>query len=399
MADFIPMMGTTLSLGTTPNIEGQLIFITDEPKIALDTADGRIIYDIQGVTPDDLTITKDDDGVISSPLIRKWTQDTQYLVGQYAFYESGLYRCITANIDRLFDRTKWELVAEQARITDWRENTQYLVGQLAHKDNITYRCTIANTDSTFLRSHWEAVTGVKINGWEPGVNYAVGDMVVQSEGLYYCATAHLSTTSFETAERANWHLIVGAKGEAATINVTEVEGGQKLTIEDASGVKEVTIKDGFSPLINITYLANGYDLSITDARGTQPTIGIRDGKAGESAYEIAVRKGFIGTEDDWLESIKGILSITTKKKDIRAVLRQDGWTNTLPYTQTVAVNGMSTDLNPHLDVIISDNIVTGRQEEQAFSYITKVTTAEGTITAYCYENKPPVDLNVMVEVI
>ena len=31
--------------------------------------------------------------------------------------------------------------------------------------------------------------------------------------------------------------------------------------------------------------------------------------AGESAYEIAVRNGFEGTEQEWLESLKGALSL------------------------------------------------------------------------------------------
>ena len=40
-----------------------------------------------------------------------------------------------------------------------------------------------------------------------------------------------------------------------------------------------------------------------------------------------------------------------------------------------------------------------KKEEIAFSYVTKVTTGDGILTAYCYETKPDVDLNIMIEVI
>ena len=44
-------------------------------------------------------------------------------------------------------------------------------------------------------------------------------------------------------------------------------------------------------------------------------------------------------------------------------------------------------------------MVTGKKEEIAFSYFTRVTTGDGILTAYCYETKPDVDLNIMIEVI
>ena len=72
-------------------------------------------------------------------------------------------------------------------------------------------------------------------------------------------------------------------------------------------------EDGFSPVITERETELGYDLTITDAEGSN-TITLRNGtnglngtngQDGKSAYDIAVDNGFVGTETEWLESLKG----------------------------------------------------------------------------------------------
>ena len=162
--------------------------------------------------------------------------------------------------------------------------------------------------------------------------------------------------------------------------------------------------DGYSPTVTATVVSNGVDLTIVDKNGTQ-NVGIRngvDGNDGQSAYELAVDNGYTGTEKEWLESLKGTdgtTTVQTTKIDKACTFLTTDWSNTVPYTQTVAVEGITESLNPRIDIIISDNVVTGKKEEIAFSYVTKVTTGDGILTAYCYETKPDVDLNIMIEVI
>lgn len=162
--------------------------------------------------------------------------------------------------------------------------------------------------------------------------------------------------------------------------------------------------DGYSPTVTATVVSNGVDLAIVDKNGTQ-NVGIRngtDGNDGKSAYEIAIQNGYTGTEKEWLASLKGTdgtTTVQTTKIDKTCTFLTTDWSNTVPYTQTVAVEGITESLNPRIDIIISDNVVTGKKEEMAFSYVTKVTTGDGILTAYCYETKPDVDLNIMIEVI
>ena len=159
--------------------------------------------------------------------------------------------------------------------------------------------------------------------------------------------------------------------------------------------------DGYSPTVTATVVSNGVDLTIVDKNGTQ-NVGIRNGADGQSAYEVAVDNGYTGTEKEWLASLKGTdgtTTVQTTKIDKTCTFLTTDWSNTVPYTQTVAVEGITESLNPRIDIIISDNVVTGKKEEIAFSYVTKVTTGDGILTAYCYETKPDVDLNIMIEVI
>lgn len=159
--------------------------------------------------------------------------------------------------------------------------------------------------------------------------------------------------------------------------------------------------DGYSPTVTATTVSNGVDLTIVDKNGTQ-NVGIRNGADGKSAYEIAIQNGYTGTEKEWLASLKGTdgtITVQTTKIDKTCTFLTTDWSNTVPYTQTVAVEGITESLNPRIDIIVSDNVVAGKKEEIAFSYVTKVTTGDGILTAYCYETKPDVDLNIMIEVI
>ena len=72
-------------------------------------------------------------------------------------------------------------------------------------------------------------------------------------------------------------------------------------------------EDGFSPVITERETELGYDITITDVEGSN-TITLKNGtnglngtngQDGKSAYEIAVDNGFVGTETEWLESLKG----------------------------------------------------------------------------------------------
>lgn len=267
-------------------------------------------------------------------------------------------------------------------IGNWSAGTSYPVGYFVVYDNKLYECTSANSDASWNGEHWQPIgsssSGTTINNWSALTDYVVGDLVINGTTLYQCNTEHISGDSFDETESANWTALSGEKG---------VKGD-----------------DGFSPTVTATVVSNGVDLTIVDKNGTQ-NVGIRngtDGTDGKSAYRLAVDNGYMGTEEEWLASLKGtngVTTVQTTKIDKTCTFTADGWSDVIPYTQTVTVEGITESLNPRIDLIVSDNVVTGKKEEIAFSYFTRVTTGDGILTAYCYETKPDVDLNIMIEVI
>lgn len=205
--------------------------------------------------------------------------------------------------------------------------------------------------------------------------------------------------------------------EGTNVHIAINNDTQKITISASAtgekGDKGDKGDDGFSPIVTIEQTETGATISITDVNGTTTanlvngingingTNGI-NGENGKSAYQVAVDNGFVGTETEWLNSLKGadgITTVETTKIDKTCIFLASGWSDTIPYTQTVNVEGITESLNPRIDLIVSDDITTGKNEELAFSYFTKVITGSGTLTAYCYETKPDIDLNIMIEVI
>lgn len=296
-----------------------------------------------GVKIDNDTI-KTNDGVISADVIGNWSAGTNYPVGYFVVYNSKLYECISANSD-----------------TEWNEEHWDLIG--------------GNT------------IGTTINNWTASTDYAVNDLIINGTTLYQCKVGHTSGESFDETEAANWSALSGEKGDKG-------ENGN-----DGN--------DGFSPTVTATVVSNGVDITIVDKNGNQQ-VGIRNGTDGvngadgKSAYQSAVDKGFEGSEEDWLTSLKGqdgVTTIQTTKVDKTCTFTADGWSSVVPYTQTVAVEGITELLNPRIDLKVSENVATGKKEEIAFSYFTRVTTGDGILTAYCYETKPDIDVTIMIEVI
>lgn len=296
-----------------------------------------------GVKIDNDTI-KINDGVISADVIGNWTSGTSYPVGYFVVYNNKLYECILANSDIEWTETKWNLISGGS-------------------------------------------SGATISNWQASTEYFIGDLVINENTLFQCKTEHTSGNSFDETELENWNALSGAKGDKGD-NGTDGE-------------------NGFSPTVTATVISDGVDITIIDKNGSQ-TVGIRNGtdgnngSDGKSAYDIAKDNGFEGSEEDWINSLKGkdgVTTIQTSKIDKTAVFLADGWSSTVPYTQTVAVEGITESLNPRIDLIVSDNVVTGKKEEIAYSCLTKVTTGEGILTAYCYETKPDIDFSIMIEVI
>lgn len=130
---------------------------------------------------------------------------------------------------------------------------------------------------------------------------------------------------------------------------------------------------------------------------------------GKSAYEIAVAHGFDGTEEEWLASLKAVLTEADKQEIVDEVLREiqvapakisyvtifaKKWVGTTsPYSQVVAVEGVTE--NSQVDLTPSvEQLSIFHHKDLAF-----VTENEGgVVTVYAVGQKPENDYTIQVTI-
>lgn len=178
---------------------------------------------------------------------------------------------------------------------------------------------------------------------------------------------------------------------------------------------------------------------------------------GYSAYEIARQHGFEGTEAEWLASLNatsatvngqsrdeigdiklyatsipvngeenapsvaqklqsladGLETKISEQEALQAIGRKAstasytavfpsaGWSASAPYSQTVSVTGILAADDPLIDVSLSgaSTAQAGKALTDAWTFVGRVDTGDGTVTAYCYEEKPEVDVPVILKVV
>ena len=78
-------------------------------------------------------------------------------------------------------------------------------------------------------------------------------------------------------------------------------------------------------------------------------------------------------------------------------LPASGWSSTAPYTQTVNVPGMTSDMVPLVGIVQSVDADTAQDERDDFGAIIRVDSGNGTFTATA-SSRPSKDLNLQIEV-
>lgn len=83
----------------------------------------------------------------------------------------------------------------------------------------------------------------------------------------------------------------------------------------------------------------------------------------------------------------------------KITLTAAGWTgDKAPYTQTVDVEGITKNDEPHYGPVYDANMDIRQAQKDAFNEVTDLDTADGKVTFSCDEDKPLVDLQIQLEV-
>lgn len=148
-----------------------------------------------------------------------------------------------------------------------------------------------------------------------------GDNSEGSKGITYNGEEITSVTPFINAVDIDWN---DAQVNGESLKTT----GQLLNII-SSKVDENSFKT-----INGEPIIGEGDILINGGSGNQGPQGEQgeQGEQGKSAYEIAVENGFSGTQSEWLEALKGDSAYEIYKNNVEAeetILNKEEWLNSL----------------------------------------------------------------------
>ena len=84
---------------------------------------------------------------------------------------------------------------------------------------------------------------------------------------------------------------------------------------------------------------------------------------------------------------------------ITATLSASGWSNTVPYTQSISVAGTSANDRPIISIYLgtSPTAVNVKAQNKALGMVDRAVSSTNTITFYCYNKKPTVDFSVQIK--
>ena len=137
----------------------------------------------------------------------------------------------------------------------------------------------------------------------------------------------------------------------------------------------------------------------------QNTVGINDSPTSEQASLVLYSA----------EKVDSLITLLTQKVDdnhnevndkinkIEAVktatLSASGWSNTVPYTQSISVAGTSANDRPIISIYlgISPTAVNVKAQNKAWGMVDRAVSSTNTITFYCYNKKPTVDFSVQIK--
>ena len=266
---------------------------------------------------------------------------------------------------------------------------------------LTWDSNIVGSDYVLPVASTSVLGGVRVDGTTITVD-SDGTIHGSSQGIDFNALSTAMTTGTQSG------ITVTADTENSRFNF-EVTGIPTITI-DSEGYWTIDGKrgenptkaqgnDGFSPIANISQTDTGATITVTDSSGTT-TADIINGANGITPHiDETSKHWFVGETDTGIVA-EGVTTISTTSVTYTGTLSIENWVgDTAPYTQDVEISGITSDLSPFIDLIVSDDVATSDKEISQWSYITKATTGDNIITFRCNKTKPTIELNFKVKVV
>lgn len=199
----------------------------------------------------------------------------------------------------------------------------------------------------------------------------------------------------------------GADGEPFSGNVdlsiyatTAYVDGQIDTLESSIGTLSQTVSTQGESITSLQSQVSSNDTDIANLQGITTTQGqsISSLQSDVSALSqsVTTQGQNISTLQSNISTINSELSGKAKRYIYNTTLGTTWSGNSAPYTQTINISGILSTDTPHITPVYGEDIAS---ETQAWSLVTRAVTSDGSITFYCYGDKPTISLNLQIEVI
>ena len=237
----------------------------------------------------------------------------------------------------------------------------------------------------------------------------------------------------------------GADGVSPTVAVSKTGKVATVTITDKDGEHTFTVNDGADgqgsgDMMKATYDSNGNGIvdnaekleghaasyfaktthshAIADVNGLQEALnGKGAGDMKKSVYDAdgdgvvdnakkldgkTAAQFAAASHSHAISAITGLQTALDNKASVSAYsasLPSTGWTgDAAPYTQEVAVTGITAADTPLVDIVQTGTEVTDEPMREAWGMVTRIVTGAGKITAYASE-KPAVNIPIQLKVV
>ena len=105
------------------------------------------------------------------------------------------------------------------------------------------------------------------------------------------------------------------------------------------------------------------------------------------------------TADDNKNEINMLKTDKAETETYKGILLASGWSDSAPFTQTVAIEGMLSTDYPFVDIDLSE-VENAQSVIEGWNMVGRVTVgSDNTVIGYCYEEVPAVDIPIVFKVV
>lgn len=104
--------------------------------------------------------------------------------------------------------------------------------------------------------------------------------------------------------------------------------------------------------------------------------------------------------DTQKEQARGNIDAAKQATTLTFTLTSAGWNSVSgTYVQTVDLSSLTKVNHVLATVVLNDAVETAKSQQEAWNKISRISLASGSITAYCFEEAPTIDITVRLEVL